>query len=236
MLGVSQRNWKWLYFSCYSILIADALFVIGTVLFDCLEEFAKRGLVGVVPLLFIIALYSYSILTAIWRKWLHSLIIYGGFTIFTSLELSDFYPKGSILLVVSSLFSIALLTVYFLISGPTRIWYGTKASLKIFGIGFISAIVLIMASLWLNMHHGPPGNTTIDIPAWLRSWLTFYGGCLLGIIAQVYSLVVTVRSHFKQINKKNKRVLLVLFWIALLILSLAFCGYATFLVIASWMV
>jgi len=236
----SKRKWKWLYFLCYGILIADALFVIGKVLYDFVEYFSVHDVEYIIRFsiifFFIVGVYLYSIFTAIRRKWLHSLIIYGGFTTLISLhDISDF-PKEIIPIVVSTLFAIGVLTVHFLSSGPTRKWYGTKASLKVFGVGFFSAIVLIMASLWLNMHHGPPGSFTIHIPAWLRGWYTFFGGGILGIFAQVYSLVFAVRSYFKQINKKSKRVLLIFFWITLLLVSLLFWSYGAFIVIASWFV
>jgi hypothetical protein len=163
-------------------------------------------------------------------------MIYGGLTIVLSLRLSDLHPRASILLVVSSFFSIAILTVYFLVTGPTRNWYGTKASLKVFGIGFVGAIVLTMASLWLNTHHGPAGSTTIVVPAWLMSRHTFYGGCVLGVLVQVYSLVAAVRLYFGQVEKKNRIALLVLLWIGLLISSLVVWSYGASIARASWFV
>ena len=112
-----------------------------------------------------------------------------------------------------------------------------KYPLRLFCIGFFIAVVVILATLWVNMRHSPPGGAeTVNIPAWLRGSHTLYGGAIGGIILQTCCLVFALCSYFKQIKKTRYKVFLILTWVVLLIVSLVIWSMGRFLVWASWMV
>jgi len=101
-------------------------------------------------------------------------------------------------------------------------------------IGFVLAVLLGWATLWLNARHGATGGPLyFTIPRWLRGVHTFFGGLVLGIGLQVLCLLSVVRTASRETGGGYRKTLVSVVWAFLLTASIAVWLFAAFLTVAS---
>jgi len=108
-----------------------------------------------------------------------------------------------------------------------------RAILRI-AVGFVLAVLLGWATLWLNARHGATGGPEyFRIPRWLRGVHTFFGGLVLGIGLQVLCLLSVVRTASREASGGYRKGLVSVVWAFLLAASVVAWLFGAYLTMAS---